>query len=177
MPTLIPDPPPAEVVALLERRRLARADRHDEVWEGVLHMAPATSGPHALIDQQLAELLGPLARAAGMVVSDAFNLGESRHDYRVPDRGMHRAAPRGVWAPTAAMVVEIVSPGDQTWKKLQFFADHGVDEVLIVDPAERSVVWLVLGDSEYHAAQRSGLIDLGAGELADRLDWPALEQS
>jgi hypothetical protein len=35
MRTLLPDPPPAELQPLLERRRRSGADRFDEVWEGV----------------------------------------------------------------------------------------------------------------------------------------------
>ncbi len=47
---------------------------------------------HARITQQLAELLGPLARAAGLIpMMGEFNLGESEHDFRVPDGGLHRA--------------------------------------------------------------------------------------
>jgi Uma2 family endonuclease len=37
--------------------------------------------------------------------------------------------------PTAALVVEIVSPGDESYKKLDFYAAQAVDEVVIVDPA------------------------------------------
>ncbi len=39
-----------------------------------------------------------------------------------------------MWFATAALVVEIVSPGDKTWEKLPFYAAHSVDESLIVDP-------------------------------------------
>jgi hypothetical protein len=41
MRTLLPDPPPAELEALLERRTKLGQDRKDEVWEGVLHLVPA----------------------------------------------------------------------------------------------------------------------------------------
>jgi hypothetical protein len=46
------------------------------------------------------------------------NLGESEHDFRVPDGALHRSPPAGVWHPTAALVIEIVSPGDESWEKL-----------------------------------------------------------
>ncbi len=58
------------------------------------------------------------------------------------------------------------------WGKLPFYAAHGVDEALIVHPAARSVDWLGLQDGEYRPMQRSGLIDLSAGELAEQIDWP-----
>jgi Uma2 family endonuclease len=52
---------------------------------------------------------------------------------------LHRPGAAGTWLPTAALVVEIVSPEDETWEKLPFYAAHDVDEVQIVDPAERKV--------------------------------------
>ncbi|MHB1469380.1 MAG: hypothetical protein ACYCU0_15425 [Solirubrobacteraceae bacterium] len=56
MRTLLPDPPPADLAALLERRRRLGQDRKDEVWEGVLHVAPAPNSVHADIQLQLAEI-------------------------------------------------------------------------------------------------------------------------
>ncbi len=113
------------------------------------------------------------ARAAGLTpVMGAFNLGDSEHDFRVPDGGLHRPGAHGTWLPTAALVVEIVSPGDESWEKLPFYADHKVDEVLIVDPDKRSVDWLGLTGDEYKPIERSALIDLGPSELHERIDWP-----
>jgi hypothetical protein len=171
MPTLVLDP--HEMEALLERRKRSGLYRLDEVWEGVLHMVPAPSFGHASISQQLAELLGPPARAAGLMPAmGEFNLGDSEDDFRVPDGGLHRGHPSGVWLGTAALVVEIVSPGDESWQKLPFYAAHDVDEVLIVDPQERAVHWLALDGGEYREAPRSALIELGPAELAERLAWP-----
>jgi Uma2 family endonuclease len=68
--------------------------------------------------------------------------------------------------------VEILSPDDETWQKLPFFAGHDVDEVLIVDPAQRTVTWLGLRQADYQPVQRSSLIELGPTELAERLRWP-----
>ena len=173
MPTLVLGVPPPELEALLERRRQAGEDRLDEVWEGVRHVVPGPSIEHARISQQLAELLGPLARAAGLDATiSEFNLGESEQDFRVPDGGLHRPGATGVWHATAAMVVEILSPDDETWQKLPYYAKHHVDEVLVVDPAERKVTWLALCDGAYAEVQRSALIDLGPDELAEQIDWP-----
>jgi Putative restriction endonuclease len=171
MRTVISDPPPADFEALLERRRRWGADRHDEVWEGVMHMIPAPGQAHWMLDQQLAVRLDAPARAAGLIAGGEFNLGD-RDDYRVPDRGLHRPETAGDWCRTAALVVEIVSPGDETWEKLSFYAAHDVDELLIVDSPKRSVTWLGLRDGEYQPIQRSALIKLGAVELAEQLDWP-----
>jgi Uma2 family endonuclease len=176
MRALILDPPSAGLDEILARRRHSGLHRLDEVWQGVLHMVPAPGEAHALIAQQLAELLGPLARSAGLVPTlSEFNLGESEHDFRVPDGGLHRRGGWGTWAPTAALVVEIVSPGDETWEKLPFYAGRGVDELLIVDPAHRSVDWLALDGGSYRPSTRSRLIDLGPMDLAGRIDWPAID--
>jgi Uma2 family endonuclease len=173
MATLVLDPYAYELEALRERRRVSGLDRLDEVWEGTLHMVPAPTFEHAQISQQLAEILGPLARGAGLTAAiGEFNLGDSLHDFRVPDGGLHRPGAGGTWLHTAALVVEIVSPGDETWQKLPFYAAHHVDELLIVDPKERAVHWLGLGGDEYRPIERSGLIELGPIELAERIDWP-----
>jgi Putative restriction endonuclease len=174
MPTLVMDPVPAEIEALIERRRRLGLDHRDEVWEGVYRMNPPPSHEHQVILQQLAEMLGPLARVAGLEpLIQEFGLGDGTDDFRVPDGGLHRPGATGVWHPTAALVIEIVSPGDESWKKLPFFAAHDVDEVLIIDPREHSVSWLGLENGEYQPIERSGLIDLGPSELAEQIDWPS----
>ncbi len=173
MRTVVMDPPTTGLEELLERRRRSGIDRLDEVWEGVLHMVPAPNDAHADIAQQLALLLDAPARAAGLFPTmHEFNLGDSIEDFRVPDGGLHRARRWGVWEHTAPLVVEIPSPNDETWQKLPFYAAHEVDEVLIVDPKERAVHWLALSGGEYRPVERSGVIDLGPAELAERIDWP-----
>jgi Uma2 family endonuclease len=172
MRTVVLDPPTAGLEEVLERRRRSGLDRLDEMWEGVLHMVPAPSHAHASIEAQLIMILGPSARAAGLELIGQSNLGESEHDYRVPDSALHRPGASGVWHPTAALVVEIVSPGDESWEKLPFYAAHDVDEVLILDPEERAVHWLGLDGGQYSPIERSGLIDLGPDRLAERIDWP-----
>jgi len=171
MPTLVMDPAPAEIDELIERRRRLGLDHRDEIWNGVYRMNPPPSHEHQAILQQLAEMLGPLARDADLEpLIQEFGLGSSE-EYRVPDGGLHRPGATGVWHATAALVIEIVSPGDDTWEKLPFYAAHEVEEALIVDPAEHAVHWLGLANGEYRPIERSALIDLGPSELAGRIDW------
>jgi Uma2 family endonuclease len=173
MSTVVLDSAAPGLEELKERRRRAGLDRLDEVWEGVLHMVPAPSYEHAVVAQQLAVLLDGPARSGGLVPAmGEFNLGESERDFRVPDGGVFRPGASGIWQSTAALVVEIVSPEDETWKKLTFYAAHGVDELLIVDPGEQSVHWLARAGEEYREVERSGLIELSTAELAERIDWP-----
>jgi Uma2 family endonuclease len=172
MPTLVRDPQPAEFEALLQRRRALGQDLLDEVWEGVYHMNPAPNRRHAYVVQQVAELLGPLARKAGLVaMMSIFNLGEPG-DYRVPGGGVFEPGPDAVYVATAALVLEVASPDDETWQKLGFYAAHRVRELVIVDPQKRTVDWLALSAGEYEAIERSGLIEFGAAELAERIEWP-----
>ncbi len=171
MPTLVLDPQPVELTALIERRRKLGQDLFDEVWEGVLHMNPAPRGGHGAIAVQLAVLLTPLARAAKLVPTDVFNLGDSAQDFRVPDLGMHRDFSDRVWYPTVALAVEIVSPDDESYKKFDFYAAHEVDEVVIVDPAERAVRWYALVGGEYREIEHSAVLGVGVGDLARQIDW------
>jgi Uma2 family endonuclease len=170
VPTLVFDPQPTELEQLLERRHRLDQDRRDEVWEGVLHMIPPPSHEHERIAMTLARLLGPLADAAGLELTGTVGIGV-KDDYRVPDLAVHRPGAEPQWHPTAALVVEIVSPGDKSWEKLGFYAAHQVDELLIVDPTKRKVDWLALGHEAYGPADGSALIDLAAEDVARRLGW------
>ncbi|CAN5555724.1 MAG: Uma2 family endonuclease [Iamia sp.] len=171
MRTVVTGPTDGELAALIERRRATGADLFDEVWEGDYHMAPAPHPAHGQLDQQLAELLGPPARARGLVGTGPFNLG-TPDDYRVPDRGIHREAPSATFVRTAALVIEIVSPDDESWAKLVFFAARDVDEVLIVDPSTRSVTWLARTGDTYEPVARSEVLALEVDELRNALEWP-----
>ncbi|MHB8296360.1 MAG: hypothetical protein ACYDH5_17455 [Acidimicrobiales bacterium] len=119
MRTLVLDPQPAELGELLERRRrlglatsTTRYGRAPTTCPQPLIHTTATwtirwrghSGPRAL---------GPYAETAGLVGTGPFNLG-TPDDYRVPDRGYHRQLPSEVFVSTAAVVAEVVSPGDET---------------------------------------------------------------
>jgi len=161
---------------LLEDRRRSGLDRLDEIWEGVYHVVPAPSHAHASIEAQLLRILGPAADAAALEVTGQCNIGDDERDFRVPDGALHRPGAADIWHPTAAMVIEVVSPGDESWEKLPFYAARNVDEVLIVDPQQRSASWLALRDGAYAPISRSGIVDLGIDELARQLRWPSIAQ-
>lgn len=171
MKTVVLGPRPSELEALIERRQRLGIDTFDEVWEGSYHMAPAAHPSHGYVDNELAVLLAPHARAAGLVGTGPFNLGVA-DDYRVPDRGYHRSLPTSTWVPTAAIVVEVVSPDDETYEKLGFYAAHGVDELLVADPATRSVRCWRLEGGGYVESRHSDLLGLGVDELIGSIAWP-----
>ena len=74
-----------------------------------------------------------------MIASYETGLFAADDDYRVPDIVVSRAADRsqrGVDG-TAELVVELRSPGDESYEKLPWYAARGVTEMLIVDPTTR----------------------------------------
>jgi Uma2 family endonuclease len=172
MPTLVLDPQPPAVEALLEQRRQWGVDRRDEVWEGVLHMIPPPSVEHERLSVMLARLIGPLADTAGLAATLTIGIGTDAHNYRVPDLALLRPGYAPQWNETAALVAEIISPGDKSREKLPYYAAHQVDEVLLIDPAARTVEWLAREDDGYRPVTHSGLIDVGVEGLMQQLGWP-----
>ena len=171
MTVVVVGDPPAELEMWLHRRRVLGQDRFDEVWDGVYHVVPAPRQDHGNLDHQLAALLLPAARRVGLHGTTAFNLGEAR-DYRVPDGGYHRRVTDDVYVGTCAIVVEIVSPRDETYQKFGFYAERGVDELIVVDSARRSVQLLMLRKGGYVDTDSSPLLGVLATELVADLIWP-----
>jgi Uma2 family endonuclease len=155
----------------LERRRALGLDRFDEMWAGVYWMAPHAHSDHGLLDEAIAALLRPWAKRAGLLGSGGFNLGTPT-DYRVPDRGFHRTRPGSVYVETAPVVIEIVSPGDETFSKLPFYGAHGVLEVIVVLPAEREVRCYDVTSGEGVQVPVSNVLGVEMAELTRELDWP-----
>ena len=63
---------------------------------------------------------------------------------------------------------------DETFEKFGFYAEHGVEEILVADPAARTVrLWQLTTDPPgYAEVTRSRLLDVRADELRDRISWP-----
>lgn len=53
--------------SLLAERRRTGVDLFDEMWEGLLHVVPAPSAAHQRLNAELMMVLGPLAKARGLV--------------------------------------------------------------------------------------------------------------
>lgn len=51
----------------------------------------------------------------------------------------------------------------------------GYDEVLIVDPARRSVEWYHRADTAFERTDGSALLELTEQTLAAEIDWPPLD--
>lgn len=165
--------------SLLAERRRAGADRRDEMWEGVLHMVPPASGPHQRLNAALNEVFGPLARVNGLVPHVEAGLFRAPDDYRVPDQCYARPdqlSERGVEG--AVLIVELLSPGDETYDKLDWYAAAGVDEVLVVDPDTRTPELFVRRGGRMVLSAAARLSSLGVDlEATDgptlRITWNA----
>jgi Uma2 family endonuclease len=138
---------------LAERRRLG-LDVFDEIWEGVLHMVPAPSRWHQTVGTKLIVALTPVAEAKGLQATYETNLYRTDDDYRIPDLVFalpSQCTARGVEG-GAELVMEILSPGDESHEKLPFYALFGVREVLFVEPETRALEMFVLRGGRLHAA-------------------------
>ena len=141
MATLITDP--LFEAALLEQRQATEADRHDEVWEGVYWMAPQPNNEHQ-------DLVGELTSILRVTV-DWEKLGRTlpganitdqpvdwTHNFRCPGVGVFlnetAAENRDThWFGGPDLAIEIVSEGDRTREKFDFYAHVGTRELLVVD--------------------------------------------
>ncbi len=166
MRAVLLDVSPAE----LAHRKAIGADRWDEMWEGVLHMTPAPGNEHQrMLDRLIAFLLPLLERTgrgtlrSGINVFDESSLEES---YRIPDATFVGAGREAILADDGVRgggpdsVIEIRSPGDESYEKLPFYARLGVREVLILDrDTKRPEVYRLAGSSYVAvAADRDGWV-------------------
>jgi Uma2 family endonuclease len=120
---------------LLEQRRRLGIDGRDEVWEGVLHMVPPAFERHQRFEGELISVLKELARPLGLRVAPEVGFYQADDDFRVPDLAVYRpdqASARGLEA-AAELLVEILSPQDESRIKLPWYAARDVREVLLID--------------------------------------------
>jgi Uma2 family endonuclease len=163
------DMPPALSSLIAERQRLG-LDTHDEIWEGDYHMAPAPTGKHAKSGGSIFRLLSDAADRVGLYSTLEFNLGGPKN-FRVPDLGFHHTDPIGAWHPTAAIVVEVRSPDDESYQKFDFYFEQGVEEVLIADIETEAVQWYGRGDAEFVPHDSSEILSVTAEQVRSKLGW------
>jgi Uma2 family endonuclease len=80
--------------------------------------------------------------------------------------------PDVVYVDTAIIVVEILSPDDEAYEKMPFYAGRGVDELVIVDPVQQKVRTFALQGDRYAENERSRLLVVEARTLERAIDWP-----
>jgi len=160
------------VTAWLDRRRALGLDVFDEVWEGDYHVAPNARAEHAAVAMSIMVVLSPHARRAQVRGIGPFNLGVDKDDYRVPDGGWLRGEAKGLFVPTAAVVLEVLSPDDETFAKFDFYGRHGVDEILVAHATERWVRCYAREGLTFRQVDASTVLDVSMEDLAAEVDWP-----
>ena len=137
--------------SLLEERRRLGIDKIDECWDGEWHIVNPPKHWHGRLNTDLLLALAPLARAVGLEpYGDATGLFEAENNWRVPDQAYARPEDASEDGLTSAqLVVEIRSPGDESYQKLPFYASRGVTEVLIVHQDRRFELHRLRGDEQY----------------------------
>ncbi|OWK34418.1 Uma2 family endonuclease [Fimbriiglobus ruber] len=129
----------------LAERKSSEAAQWDEMWNGVLHMPPMPNGMHQDFAFTLGVyLLNRWARPNGGLIRQEVNLtapedeAQWTHNYRIPDlvlvsRDRFPIDKNEYMAGAPLVVVEVRSPGDETYDKLPFYAALGVPEVWVFD--------------------------------------------
>lgn len=139
---------------LLHERRRTGCDRLDEVWAGVPHLVPPPSISHQDFEYALEQALRAIAARRGLRALHNIGLavpGTGWTDYRVPDLCVAHPAELSEHAleGRAELVVEILSPRDESRDKLPFYASRGVREVWLIEPATREVEVFALRSRSY----------------------------
>jgi len=125
---------------MLEERRRSGLDGRDEMWDAVVHMVPPAGDAQQEVQAELFPILAGLAKRCGLVPRFETGLFNTDSDYRVPDQLFCRPDQRSArGAEGAELVVEVRSVGDETYDKIDWYAERGVREVLIVHPAGRRI--------------------------------------
>ena len=156
----------AEAAYIADRREKG-LDRYDEVWDGVYIMSPLANNEHQRLASRLSTIMDLVIGMelegiafCGCNVSDLDQ--EWKHNYRCPDVAAFlpstAAQDRGAhWHGGPDFAVEITSPGDKTWDKLEFYASVGTRELLIVERDPWELVLLRLQEDKLIEAGRLSL--------------------
>jgi len=159
---------------ILDWRRRTGADRWDEMWDGELHMPPMPTIEHQDFAMSLGEWLRAhwRRRQQGNKVHPPINValpGGWPEDYRIPDLVLVTVSSRGVgrgeyYEGPPTVVIEIRSPGDESYEKLGFYAKLGVPEAWIIhrDTKAPEVYVLDAGRYEKQLAGEEGWISSAA---------------
>lgn len=143
MPAVVTD---AEV----ERRRRLGIDKRDERWEGEWHLVNPPKNWHVRLAMELIFALRASAEARGLSLTMEHGLFAADDDWRVPDVMVARPdvtyGEAGLAA--ASAVIEIRSPGDDSYKKLPFYAGRRVREAWIVHRDRRIEIYRLGPDGE-----------------------------
>jgi Uma2 family endonuclease len=128
---------------LIAQRRAWGVDQHDEVWEGVYMMSPLADNEHQSLVMGITNALHTIIAREGLgQVLPGANISDResgwKKNFRTPDvvvvlRGSPVKDCGTFWTGPVDFLVEVVSKGDRSKRKLPFYSKIGVREVLVVD--------------------------------------------
>lgn len=138
------------------------------------------SAAHSRLQVQLVTLLIERLELVDLFLTVGFNLGDA-NDYRVPDLGIHESDVADLYVSTALAVVEIHGPADLAFAEFGFYHAHGVQEILLVQPAERRVrVWqreqgilAAVEGRQFEEGQTLECAGLRCSTLENLIRWPS----
>ncbi|MDQ6727548.1 MAG: Uma2 family endonuclease [Actinomycetota bacterium] len=138
--------------ALVAERHRLGIDKQDERWEGEWHFVNPPKLWHPRLNADLFLVLAPLARLAGIEPygDSAGVFADIERDWRVPDQVYVRPDQEMEEGVTGAeLVVELRSPGDESYAKLPFYAARGITEALVVHRDRRFELFRLGSDGSY----------------------------
>lgn len=167
---------------LIAERRLSGCDRFDEVWDGVYVMSPVGNNEHQALAAELGAILKTLIdwQGLGLTLVSA-NISNRSDDwtknYRVPDLlvfAKHtQAIDRGShWLGGPELAVEIVSEGDRTLEKLDFYASVRTRELLVIDRSPWHLSLFRYEPSSHRMVLAQDQEDLTSGDLIVSKEFP-----
>lgn len=171
MKAVMPVMPP-DILAYRQRHGM---DRYDEMWQGVLHMAPAPNFAHQDLEGETASWLrrhwGRPRHAKVIQQINVASVGGWPDDFRIPDICLLTPERfhinRNEYLEGAPnLLIEIHCPGDETYEKLTWYAALGVPEVWVIhrDTKEPEIHLLRRGRYRKQRVLASGwLRSLGTG--------------
>ena len=135
--------------SLIRRRRARGEDRYDEVWEGVYVMNAQPTNVHQSLVSRLSfvfeSVIGQLGLGMVLPGTNVSDRAESwKKNYRCPDVAVYLNESKAInwethWQGGPDLAVEIASPRDRTWEKIEFYASVGTRELLIIDRDPRAI--------------------------------------
>lgn len=144
---LIHDPQQAR--NFIRSRQKWEVDKYDEVWEGVYVVPPLARNPHQGLVGGMSAILFNVIQLEGLgIVLPGANVSDRRenweHNYRCPDLVVVLKDSLAVdctthWFGGPDFLVEVLSPGDASEKKIPFYAQIRVRELLIIHPDTREM--------------------------------------
>jgi Uma2 family endonuclease len=156
MPMLIREPSVEQ--KLIDDRRARGLDRWDEVWEGTYVVMTLPNNEHQRLVTRISHVLQGLVddTDSGQVLAGC-NVSDRGHgwdeNFRCPDIAVYLTGNPAIdfgahWQGGPDLAIEIVSPGDASHEKLDFYAAVGTRELLILnrDPWQLELYRAVNGE-------------------------------